>query len=136
MVREYIILAVGCISVGVVLSFVVVGVAQRLGINILGDYLWVESRGICLFDEENRPYRMAGSHTDISERKSVAKALERKNRQLSDAYKDLKQTQAKILQQDKMASIGLLAAGVAHEINNPTGFILSNLGTLSRYMIK
>ena len=102
----------------------------------LGDYLWVESRGICLFDEENRPYRMAGSHTDISERKSVAKALERKNRQLSDAYKDLKQTQAKILQQDKMASIGLLAAGVAHEINNPTGFILSNLGTLSRYMIK
>ena len=41
MVREYIILAAGCISVGVVLAFIVLGVSRRLGINILGDYLWV-----------------------------------------------------------------------------------------------
>lgn len=38
-----------------------------------------------------------------------------------------------MLQQDKMASIGQLAAGVAHEINNPMGFIISNLGTLKEY---
>jgi two-component system, NtrC family, sensor kinase len=38
-----------------------------------------------------------------------------------------------LLQQDKMASIGQLAAGVAHEINNPMGFIMSNLGSLSEY---
>jgi two-component system, NtrC family, sensor kinase len=40
---------------------------------------------------------------------------------------------AQLLQSDKMASIGQLAAGVAHEINNPTGFISSNLSTLSDY---
>ncbi|NTV13762.1 MAG: hypothetical protein HGA96_07530 [Desulfobulbaceae bacterium] len=56
-----------------------------------------------------------------------------KNRQLAAAYDDLKSAQARLLQQDKMASIGQLAAGVAHEINNPMGFILSNLATLAKY---
>lgn len=55
---------------------------------------------------------------------------------LQKAYNDLKQLQTQLLQQDKMASIGQLAAGVAHEINNPMGFIISNLGTLGRYVEK
>jgi signal transduction histidine kinase len=45
----------------------------------------------------------------------------------------LKKMQAQIVQQEKMASIGQLAAGVAHEINNPMGFITSNLTSLGRY---
>ncbi|MBZ0156725.1 MAG: hypothetical protein K8I29_11025, partial [Alphaproteobacteria bacterium] len=60
--------------------------------------------------------------------------LERKNRELAEAYRDLKSAQSQILQQEKMASIGQLAAGVAHEINNPMGFIMSNLGSLQKYM--
>ena len=54
--------------------------------------------------------------------------------ELEKAYSDLKATQSKVLQQEKMASIGQLAAGVAHEINNPMGFISSNLGTLGKYI--
>lgn len=54
--------------------------------------------------------------------------------ELEKAYSDLKDTQAKVVQQEKMASIGQLAAGVAHEINNPMGFISSNLGTLGKYI--
>jgi signal transduction histidine kinase len=42
--------------------------------------------------------------------------------------------QAKVLHQEKVASIGQLAAGVAHEINNPIGFIHSNLSTLGKYL--
>ena len=53
---------------------------------------------------------------------------------LENAYRELKATQSTILQREKMASIGQLAAGVAHEINNPIGFITSNLGTLGKYM--
>ena len=54
--------------------------------------------------------------------------------QLEEANQHLKETQAQLLQQEKMASVGQLAAGVAHEINNPMGFILSNLNTLSGYL--
>jgi PAS domain S-box-containing protein len=63
-------------------------------------------------------------------RKTVQLALV----ELEGAYKELKTSQAKILQQEKMASIGQLAAGVAHEINNPMAFISSNLGTLDKYV--
>ncbi len=56
--------------------------------------------------------------------------------QLEEAYSELQQTQSRILQQEKMASIGQLAAGVAHEINNPMGFISSNLSSLGKYMDK
>jgi two-component system NtrC family sensor kinase len=60
--------------------------------------------------------------------------LKRFTSDLEKAYSDLKATQAKVVQQEKMASIGQLAAGVAHEINNPMGFISSNLGTLGKYV--
>jgi PAS domain S-box-containing protein len=62
--------------------------------------------------------------------------LEVRSSELENAYAELKATQAQILQREKMASIGQLAAGVAHEINNPMGFITSNLGTLDKYIHK
>ena len=48
--------------------------------------------------------------------------------------KKLEAAQNQLLQAEKMASIGQLAAGVAHEINNPIGFVYSNLGTLEKYV--
>ena len=60
-------------------------------------------------------------------------SVNKKNQKLVDALKRLKDTQAQILQSEKMASIGQLAAGVAHEINNPTGFVSSNLKSLLDY---
>jgi len=60
--------------------------------------------------------------------------LHQKNHQLEEANKDLKETQVQLLQAEKMASVGQLAAGVAHEINNPVGFVSSNISTLSEYV--
>lgn len=62
--------------------------------------------------------------------------LEIKSRQLEAAYSELKTTQVKVFNQEKMATIGQLAAGVAHEINNPIGFIASNLRTLHKYLAR
>ena len=53
---------------------------------------------------------------------------------LVDSLAQLKLTQNQLLQSEKMAAVGQLAAGVAHEINNPIGFVSSNLGSLSGYV--
>jgi len=57
-----------------------------------------------------------------------------KNIKLDEALQNLKATQAQAMQSEKMASIGQLAAGIAHEINNPIGFVGSNLEALSDYL--
>ncbi len=62
--------------------------------------------------------------------------LEKSNLEVINMFSELKSTQSKMLHSEKMASIGQLAAGVAHEINNPMGFITSNLGSLEKYISK
>lgn len=57
-----------------------------------------------------------------------------RNAQLSALNEELAQAHQQLLQSEKLAAIGQLAAGIAHEINNPVGFVLSNLNTLQRYM--
>ncbi|MBI5639678.1 MAG: histidine kinase [Nitrospirae bacterium] len=71
----------------------------------------------------------------VSEAKyrELAENLEKKVQERTD---ELKQAHARLLQQEKIASIGQLAAGVAHEINNPLGFIASNINTLQKYIGK
>ena len=71
---------------------------------------------------------------DITARKKVEEALTREKREQQDLIKQLQGTQEQLLQSEKMASIGQLAAGVAHEINNPVGYINSNLGSLIQYI--
>ena len=69
--------------------------------------------------------------------KTVTDALQEltvRNAQLSALNEQLAQAHQQLLQSEKLAAIGQLAAGIAHEINNPVGFVLSNLNSLQRYM--
>ncbi len=56
------------------------------------------------------------------------------NEELKELNGKLSHAQDKLVQSEKLASIGQLAAGVAHEINNPIGYIFSNFGTLEKYL--
>jgi signal transduction histidine kinase len=62
------------------------------------------------------------------------KLLADKNAQLQKTNQDLQAAQAQLAQAEKMSSLGQLAAGVAHEINNPIGFVNSNLSSLKEYL--
>ncbi len=70
---------------------------------------------------------------EIRKRISIEEKLRASKQKLEKTIDKLRTTQAQIIQTEKMASIGQLAAGVAHEINNPTAFVTSNLGTMSGY---
>jgi PAS domain S-box-containing protein len=71
---------------------------------------------------------------DISERKQAEEALKQEKIEQAILIHKLGEAQSHLLQSEKMASIGQLAAGVAHEINNPIGYVYSNLGTLEKYL--
>ncbi|HCN19849.1 MAG TPA: hypothetical protein DIS73_06135 [Planctomycetia bacterium] len=61
-------------------------------------------------------------------------ALEEANQALQKAYKELQNAQAQLVQSEKMASLGQLVAGIAHEVNNPVSFIYGNMDHLTEYI--
>ena len=75
--------------------------------------------------------KMAGY---IQRREQADTELRRRNIELTELNSKLSMAQEQLLQSEKLASIGQLAAGVAHEINNPIGYIFSNFGTLQNYL--
>ncbi|MDP5252695.1 MULTISPECIES: sensor histidine kinase [unclassified Vibrio] len=65
--------------------------------------------------------------------KAFIQLVEKEHSEVQKALLKLKEAQSQLLQSEKMASIGQLSAGIAHEINNPIGFISSNLQSLKEY---
>ena len=76
----------------------------------------------------------AGYRLQIGEHfNNMMALLSQKHQNLRNAYENLQNSQQQIVQQEKMASIGQLSAGIAHEINNPVGYVSSNLTSLQKY---
>lgn len=66
--------------------------------------------------------------------RSLEKQIQEENLKLQAALKELKETQSQLVHSEKMASLGVLSAGLVHEINNPLNAALSSLNTLARLL--
>lgn len=94
----------------------------------------IEYTSAPILDEHNKINGSVVTFRNISARKQMEQALFAEKEEQKSLIKEIKQTRNQLLQNEKMAAIGQLAAGVAHEINNPIGYINSNLGSLQRYL--
>ncbi len=99
-----------------------------------GRVLWVVDRTRVVRGPDNKPQYYDGVVTDITERKQRQSELTAALGEQRKLNKRLEEANNQLMQSEKMASIGQLAAGVAHELNNPIGFVHSNLGTLDAYL--
>jgi two-component system, NtrC family, sensor kinase len=80
------------------------------------------------------PHSMVLADMPDEQIRAIVGELIKANKDLKELNSKLSDAQTKLIQSEKLASIGQLAAGVAHEINNPIGFIFSNFGTLEQYL--
>lgn len=85
-------------------------------------------------DRKRTEKELAAYRTDLEQRVDRRTAdLACLNANLRDANRQLADARTQLLQSERMAALGQLAAGVAHEINNPIAFVSANFGTLKRY---
>ena len=99
-----------------------------------GRYFWVEDHTRIVRGADGAPRTYQGVVTDIDFKKRAELHLMESLEMQRELNRKLEAAHNQLLQSEKMASIGQLAAGVAHELNNPIGFVYSNLGTLKTYL--
>jgi PAS domain S-box-containing protein len=104
-----------------------------------GEKLYVQVMKTPLFGPEGEPIGIQGIFWDVTPRMQAEEQLKKQNvtlqelaRSEHEAHEALKYAQSRMVQTEKLASLGQLVAGVAHEINNPLAFVSNNVAVLER----
>jgi PAS domain S-box-containing protein len=84
-----------------------------------------------MFTYKDYPHLMAEIR-DVTRQKQAEKSIQEANAELRKINEELKSAQTQLIQSEKMASLGQLTAGIAHEINNPVNFIHASISPLKR----
>ncbi len=102
----------------------------RKALQALFDEIEAKNRAL----EQDIELRTAAEKELSLHRNHLEELVNERTLELQQLIRKLQEAHDQLLQSEKMASIGQLAAGIAHEINNPIGFVNSNMGALKTYM--
>lgn len=98
-----------------------------------GTWCWVQMKAkVTARDDDGEPMRMVGTLTDIGVRKQAEEQLVERTEELERALETLRDAQTQLIQSEKLASLGQLAAGLAHELNNPIGALRASADVMAR----
>ncbi|AFY38978.1 multi-sensor signal transduction multi-kinase [[Leptolyngbya] sp. PCC 7376] len=103
-------------------------------LNAAGEEIPVSLLIIAHKSEQGEVKYFSAIMRNISQQKQNQQALIEKSQALEAALQDLTQAQLQIVQSEKMSALGNLVAGIAHEINNPVGCIVGNVGAAQDYI--
>ncbi|MBD1939667.1 PAS domain S-box protein [Microcoleus sp. FACHB-68] len=112
-----------------------IGQAVRRGETYLGSLCVVYTEPVTFTEADQKLMGIVAAAIGVEEERAAAAGLERqRSKELEMALRELQQTQLQLIQTEKMSSLGQLVAGVAHEINNPIGFVTGNLSHATIYI--
>ncbi|MDX1420849.1 MAG: PAS domain S-box protein [Rubricoccaceae bacterium] len=90
-----------------------------------GSYRWHLGRALPLRGTDDEIIGWFGTNTDITDRKEMEEVLQAEKSRLEELLARLRRAQHQLIQQEKMASLGRLTAGIAHELKNPLNFVIN-----------
>ncbi|WP_375474253.1 response regulator [uncultured Nostoc sp.] len=99
-----------------------------------GQQIWLDTSKMPLRDAKGNVFGILLVTEDITERQLAQEELKQQKQNLEEALAELQGTQVQLVQSEKMSALGNLVAGVAHEINNPVGFLGSNIQPALNYI--
>lgn len=100
-----------------------------------GAYRWFLSRALPIRNEGGDVVRWFGTNTDVTEQIEAENELQTRTRELAASLEDLRTAKDRLVQTEKLASLGQLTAGIAHEIKNPLNFV-NNFSALSEELVE
>ncbi|MEG3847643.1 PAS domain S-box protein [Microcoleus sp. herbarium19] len=112
------------------------GQAVRLGDDYVGAMCVLYTEPIAPTAADCKLIGIIAAAIGVEEERAAAAARDRqKSQELQTALRELQQTQMQLVQTEKMSSLGQVLAGIAHEINNPVGFVAGNLCHVRGYVL-